>query len=80
MAFMSLDVIALATDSLLSICLKSKHRGALENASVGLYEAGIACLASKGPERAFPQVMRCFLVYYFKSVCPFLVLPIVKKE
>lgn len=60
MALMSMEDMQLATDSLLTICLQSKHRGALENASIGLHEAGIACLRSTGPAAALPRqwVMR----------------------
>lgn len=48
------DVLRVA-DELLTIVLKSKHRGALENASIGLEMTCTACLKSSEWARALPQ-------------------------
>ncbi len=47
--------VCTTTDALLAIVLKSKHRGALENASIGLEQTCMACLKSVGPPRLLPQ-------------------------
>ena len=47
--------ITTTTDSLLEIVLWSKHRGALENASIGLEQTCIACLKDDGSARLLPQ-------------------------
>ena len=56
MELMSERDIHETTDTLLSIVFKSKHRGALENASIGLEQTCVACLRSSRQEaRVLPQ-------------------------